>query len=71
MQHQINVKAMHATHLLTPDEVAEYLSVSKTYVYQLLRSKGFPAIRIGKHWRVEPLLLRDWVESRAKEKNLV
>ena len=50
--------------LLTPQEVANYLDISKSKVYQLMRSQGFPAFRIGKHYRIDPVLLREWVRKQ-------
>jgi len=50
--------------LLTPQEVANYLDVSKSKVYQLMRSQGFPAFRIGKHFRTDPVLLKEWVRKQ-------
>lgn len=50
--------------MMTPNEVAAYLSVSKSMVYQLMRSEGFPAFRVRKHWRTAPVLLREWVKKQ-------
>ena len=50
--------------LLTTQEVANYLDISKSKVYQLVRSQGFPAFRIGKHFRVDPVLLKEWVRKQ-------
>ena len=50
--------------LLTPQEVANYLDISKSKVYQLVRSQGFPAFRIGKHFRTDPVLLKEWVRKQ-------
>lgn len=50
--------------MLKPSETAKYLAVSKATVYQLMRTKGFPAFRIGKHWRTDPALLREWVRKQ-------
>lgn len=50
--------------MMTPDEVATYLSVSKSKVYNLFRRQGFPAFRVGKHWRTDPVLLQEWVRQQ-------
>ena len=50
--------------LLKPQEVANYLGVSKSKAYQLMRSQGFPAFRIGKHFRTDPALLKEWVRKQ-------
>jgi excisionase family DNA binding protein len=56
-----------SSHLLTPKETAEYLGISMPRIYTLLRSKGFPGLRIGKHWRVEPVRLQKWIEEHMSE----
>lgn len=50
--------------MMTPDEVATYLSISKSKVYNLFRRQGFPAFRVGKHWRTDPILLQEWVRQQ-------
>lgn len=50
--------------MMTPDEVATYLSVSRSKVYNLFRVQGFPAFRVGKHWRTDPVLLQEWVRQQ-------
>ena len=56
--------SQESTRMLTPDEVATYLSVSKNKVYSLFRQQGFPAFRVGKHWRTDPVLLQEWVRQQ-------
>lgn len=55
------------TPMLTSKEVAYYLDVSLNKVYQLFKSEGFPAFKIGKLWRVDPNLLSDWVQQDFRE----
>jgi len=38
--------------LLTPEEVADLLRVSRRTVYNWFRSGQLPAMRIGKVWRI-------------------
>lgn len=56
-----------SSHLMTPKETAAYMGISMAQIYILLRSKGFPALRIGKHWRVEPARLQQWIEEHMNE----
>ena len=53
--------------ILTPDEVAEYLKVSKKTVYKIVRSGALPAFKAGKHWRVRSADLGAWIARRSKE----
>ncbi|MCY3842840.1 MAG: helix-turn-helix domain-containing protein [Acidobacteria bacterium] len=53
--------------ILTPDEVAAYLKVSKKTVYKIVRSGALPAFKAGKHWRVRRADLGAWIARRSKE----
>lgn len=53
--------------LLTPDEVAEYLNITVSQVYTLMRDGDLVALKIGKRgvWRVDRAELDSYV-SRLK-----
>ena len=53
--------------ILTPDEVAAYLKISKKTVYKLVRSGVLPAFKAGKHWRVPRADLGAWIARRSSE----
>jgi excisionase family DNA binding protein len=55
--------------LLTLEDVATYLSVSKPQVYALVRSGELPAIKIGGRgvWRVDRRKLDDYIERMGEE----
>lgn len=53
--------------ILTPEEVAAYLRVSKKTVYKIVRSGALPAFKAGKHWRVRRADLGAWIARRSKE----
>jgi len=55
------------TQMMTSKEVANYLDVSRNKAYQLFKSEGFPAIKIGKLWRVDPNLLSNWLRQNFRE----
>lgn len=50
--------------LLTLPQVAERLSVPKSYAYELARRGHLPTIRFGKYIRVLASDLEKWVEQR-------
>ena len=50
--------------LLTPEQVAEALGVSRARVYVLLRG-GLPSLLIGRSRRIPADVLRRWVEERS------
>jgi len=53
--------------LLTIEEVAEVLRVSKPTAYTIIHSKGFPKVKIGRAWRVEEQLLQKWILEQSIE----
>ena len=55
--------------VLTADQLAQALGVSRAGAYQLMHSKGFPTIRIGKRMVVPKEQLLVWMEEKLKEGN--
>ena len=51
--------------ILTVREVAEYLRMSETKVYRLVKERRLPVVRIGKAWRFRKDLLDDWLSQRT------
>ena len=49
--------------LLKPKEVAEMLSVSRSYAYHLLQTEAIPVVRLGKACRVRPQDLKAFIEK--------
>lgn len=54
--------------LLTVQETAEYLRLPLTKVYELVRIKDFPAVKIGKSWRVLKDKLDKWLLDQLEDK---
>jgi excisionase family DNA binding protein len=58
--------------LLTVDDVAALLKVSKSWVYEHTRARGrsqaeqLPHIKVGKYVRFEPAALRRFIEKRCR-----
>ena len=58
--------------LLTVDDVAAVLKVSKSWVYEHTRRRGMPRsgqlrhVKIGKYVRFEPAAVREFVARRAR-----
>lgn len=50
--------------VLTIEETAKYLKVPESQIYTLVRCEGFPAFKVGKHWRISKDLLDRWVEQQ-------
>jgi len=47
------------------DDVAAALNISRIHAYRLMRSAGFPSIRIGKSIRVYKVAFLQWMEDSA------
>jgi len=58
---------MSETILLTVHEVSKVLNISLPTVYKLCHSQDFPALKIGRSWRVNKDLLNDWASKKALE----
>ena len=56
-------------HLLTSDEVRQYLGIGRTKLYQLYRDPSFPAFRIGEGgaWLIRRSDLNRWLDLVAKQ----
>lgn len=52
---------------LSIPEAAEVIGISKTKMYELARTKGFPTIQVGKRILVSAKGLERWVEEQANK----
>jgi excisionase family DNA binding protein len=50
--------------LLSPEQLAEYLGIGRTFAYQLLAKKRIPSFTIGKLRRVRKADVDRYVEER-------
>ncbi len=50
---------------LTITELAVYLGIGKNKAYQLAKSKGFPAIKLGKKILVNKEKLQQWLNENC------
>jgi excisionase family DNA binding protein len=60
---------------MTAADLAEYLQVSRTTVYKLMKrekGRGFPAVKLGREWLVDLEQVQNWmvqvIEHRKKRK---
>jgi excisionase family DNA binding protein len=49
---QLPLDKLPARANLRPKEVAAYLNVSTTLIYDLIRSGDLPAVKLGRHYRI-------------------
>lgn len=48
---------------LTPKDIMNHLQIGKDKVYLLCALKGFPAIKIGKTYRIDPQKYIKWINE--------
>jgi excisionase family DNA binding protein len=53
--------------LLSPEEAAEVLGVGRSRVYDLMRTRQLPSVRIGKSRRVTVAAVHAYVERLAEQ----
>lgn len=49
--------------VLTIDELAVYLKVSKSTLYKLLAEGKVPGQKVGRHWRFRKVAIDRWLEN--------
>jgi len=53
------------TELMTVEEVADYLRVTKKTIYRLLRQGKIPATKVGHQWRFNKDSIDEWLQRRS------
>jgi excisionase family DNA binding protein len=51
--------------VMTLQEIADYLRVTRSTIHRLLKRNQIPAFRIGRHWRFNAKEIDDWCSSRV------
>lgn len=57
--------------ILTPQETATYLGIGMSKCYDLLRSKDFPVLTLGKLKRVSKVALDEWITKHTQAEGAV
>ena len=52
--------------IMTADELAAYLKVSRATVYSLFKRRNLPGFRIGTEYRFRRQDIDEWIEAREK-----
>ena len=55
--------------MLNADAVSQTLGISRAGAYELMHTKGFPTLRIGKRMMVSKEQFINWVEMKSGEKH--
>jgi excisionase family DNA binding protein len=53
------------TELMTPDETASYLRVTKKTIYRLAQLSRIPAVKVGQQWRFRKTELDEWLHRTS------
>ena len=48
--------------VLTIEELAVYLKVSKSTLYKIVRQGDIPSQKVGRHWRFRKKAIVNWLE---------
>jgi excisionase family DNA binding protein len=55
------------TQLMTLQEVADYLRVTKKTIYRLLRQGKIPAVKVGQLWRFDTASIDSWLKQNSAQ----
>jgi len=61
---------MQPPEVLSIDELAEYLKVSKSSLYKLAQQGKVPGQKVGKHWRFSKEAVDRWLTEGQPEPGL-
>jgi len=50
--------------VMTAEELAEYLSFSKNWVYRKAEAGEIPGVKLGNRWRFKKSVIDKWLEKR-------
>jgi len=53
--------------VLTIEELAAYLKISKSTLYKLAQEGRLPGKKVGRHWRFNRETIDSWLGEREKE----
>jgi len=53
------------TELMTLEEVAAYLRVTKKTIYRLLKQGKIPASKVGHQWRFDKASINEWLKQKS------
>ena len=56
--------ANRGSSVLTIDELATYLKISKSTLYKLAQEGSIPGQKVGKHWRFHKDAVDEWLRHR-------
>jgi excisionase family DNA binding protein len=55
--------AKHFNDILTIEELSNYLRISKSTLYKLVREGRIPCQKVGRHWRFRKQAIDVWLQE--------
>lgn len=55
--------------VLTIEDLADFLKISKSTLYKLVREGSIPCQKVGKHWRFHKDAIDEWLKQKPSTKN--
>lgn len=52
--------------ILNVNDVASILGISKVSAYELVKSKGFPVVRVGRRIKIPKAAFIEWLDDQSK-----
>jgi len=52
--------------LLNIEDIMEMFNVSQPTAYQIVKTKGFPGIKIKRIWRFDKQLVKNWIIAQSQ-----
>lgn len=65
--HRVIKKKMNMDRLMTIDEVAAYMQVSRFTLYRLAKNRFIPATKVGRQWRFEKEEIDRWIRDPSRK----
>ena len=56
--------------MLNAQQIAETLGLSRAGAYELLHSKGFPTLKVGKRLMVSKEIFISWINRNSQSENV-
>jgi excisionase family DNA binding protein len=56
-----------ASDIMDIDELGDYLRLSPSSLYKMLRDGRLPGYKVGKHWRFRRSAINAWMDSRSNQ----
>jgi excisionase family DNA binding protein len=56
-----------ARRLLSVDDVAEWLGLTRPATYRLVRQGRLPCVAVGRYYRFDPSAIQRWIDSGGAE----